>query len=100
MKPEALFHELLGLGLNWEGAEIRLEAASGVAFLGVWERPSLLESNRGLQDGGRMFCHGHTEWLNWRHLKRFQYRGKIRCRLLRGKANVGVCFGCTPSWKD
>jgi hypothetical protein len=100
MKPEALFHELLRLGLNWAGAKIRLEAASNVAFLGDRERPSLLESNRGLQDDGRMFCHDHTEGLNWRHLNRFQHRGEIRCRLLRGKANVGVFFGCTSSWKD
>jgi hypothetical protein len=33
MTPEKLFHELLGLGLNWEVTESRFERESGTVFL-------------------------------------------------------------------
>ena len=33
MTPEKLFHELLGLGLNWEVIESRFERESGTVFL-------------------------------------------------------------------
>ena len=32
MTPEKLFHELLGLGLNWEVIESRFERESGTVF--------------------------------------------------------------------
>jgi len=64
MTPGALFHELLGLGLNWEVAANRFEPASGTAFLKFRERPSFWGSVRYPQDDGRMFCHNHTERLN------------------------------------
>lgn len=33
MTPERLFHELLGLGLNWEVVESRFERESGTVHL-------------------------------------------------------------------
>src|ERR1017187_37369 len=39
MTPEKLFHELLGLGLNWEVKESRFEPASGTVFLEICETP-------------------------------------------------------------
>ncbi len=64
MAPEALFPELLGLGLSWERAASRFEPASGAVFLGIRERPSFWESVRGPQDGRRAFCDDHTKGLN------------------------------------
>ena len=37
MTPEKLFHELLGLGLNWEVSESRFERESGTVFLEIRE---------------------------------------------------------------
>ena len=37
MTPEKLFHELLGLGLNWEVTESRFEKESGTVFLELRE---------------------------------------------------------------
>ncbi len=41
MTPEKLFHELLGLGLNWEVIESRFERASGTVFLEIRETAKL-----------------------------------------------------------
>ena len=100
MTPEALFHELLGLGLNWEVKESRFEPESGTVFLEVGERPSLWESARCPQDGGLVFCYDHTEALSWRHLNVFQHRCEIRCRLPRGKCRqCGHVFRVRPPWE-
>jgi len=44
MTPEKLFHELLGLGLNWEVIESRFERESGTVFLEIRETPRLWET--------------------------------------------------------
>jgi hypothetical protein len=46
MTPEKLFHELLGLGLNWEVSESRFERESGTVFLEIRETLRLWESAR------------------------------------------------------
>jgi len=61
MTPEKLFHELLGLGLNWQVTESRFERESGTVFLQISEAAELWESVRCPQDGGRTFCYDHTE---------------------------------------
>lgn len=81
MTPKKLFHELLGLGPNWEVIESRFEQQSGTVFLEIRETPQLWELVRCPEDGGLAFCYDHTEWLTWRHLDVFQYRCEIRCRL-------------------
>jgi len=100
MTPEALFHELLGLGLNWEVSASRFELASSTVLLELRERPSLWESARCPQDGGRVFCYDHTEELTWRHLNVFQHRCEIHCRLPRGKCRqCGHVFRVRPPWE-
>jgi len=100
MTPEKLFHELLGLGLNWEVSESRFERESGTIFLEIRERPRLWESARCPQDGGLVFCYDHTEVLTWRHLNVFQYRCEITCRLPRGKCRqCGHVFRVRPPWE-
>jgi transposase len=100
MTPEKLFHELLGLGLNWEVIESRFELGSGTVFLEIRETPRLWESVRCPEEGGLAFCYDHTEVLTWRHLNVFQHRCEITCRLPRGKCRqCGHVFRVRPPWE-
>ena len=100
MTPEKLFHELLGLGLNWEVIQSRFERASGTVFLEIGETARLWESVRCPQDTGLVFCYDHTEVLTWRHLNVFQHRCEITCRLPRGKCRqCGHVFRVRPPWE-
>ena len=100
MTPEKLFHELLGLGLNWEVIESRFERASGTVFLEIRETPKLWDLVRCPEEGGLVFCCDHTEALTWRHLNIFQHRCQITCRLPRGKCRpCGHVFRVRPPWE-
>jgi len=100
MTPEKLFHELLGLGLNWEVIESRFERESGAVFLAIRETPKLWELVRCPEEGGLVFCYDHTEVLTWRHLNVFQHRCEITCRLPRGKCRqCGHVFRVRPPWE-
>jgi transposase len=100
MTPEKLFHELLGLGLNWEVLESRFERDSGTVFLQIGDKATLWESMRCPKDGGLVFCYDHTEELTWRHLNVFQHRCQITGRLPRGKCRqCGHVFRVRPPWE-
>ena len=100
MRPEKLFHELLGLGLNWEVIEGRFERESGTVFLEIRETSKPWELARCPKDGGFVFCYDHTEVLTWRHLNVFQHRCEITCRLPRGKCRqCGHVFRVRPPWE-
>ena len=100
MTPEKLFHELLGLGLNWEVTESRFESQSRTVYLELKEKPGLWEATRCPKDGGLAFCYDHTETLSWRHLNVFQHRCEITCRLPRGKCRqCGHVFRVRPPWE-
>jgi len=100
MTPEKLFHELLGLGLNWEVVESRFERESGTVFLKIVETAGLWEATRCPKDGGLVFCYDHTEELTWRHLNVFQHRCEITCRLPRGKCRqCSHVFRVRPPWE-
>lgn len=100
MTPEKLFHELLGLGMNWEVVESRFERESGTIYLEIRETPQLWDSLRCPQDGGEVFCYDHCEELSWRHLNVFQHRCHITCRLPRGKCRQdGHVFRVRPPWE-
>jgi transposase len=100
MTPEKLFHELLGLGLNWEVIESRFEPQSGTVFLEIGETSRLWETLRCPEDGGAVFCYDHTEMLTWRHLNVFEHRCEITCKLPRGKCRqCSHLFRVRPPWE-
>jgi transposase len=100
MTPEKLFHELLGLGLNWEVTESRFDPASGTVFLEIQETRRLWEGVRCPKDTGYATCYDHTEKLTWRHLNIFQHRCEITCRLPRGQCQqCGHLFRVRPPWE-
>jgi transposase len=100
MTPEKLFHELLGLGLNWEVGESHFDKASSTVILHIRETPRLWEGQRCPKDGGLVFCYDHTEDLVWRHLNVFQHRCEIHCRLPRAKCRqCGHVYRLRPPWE-
>ncbi len=100
MTPEKLFHELLGLGLDWEVVASRFERATGLVCLAIRETDRRGESARRPQDGGRVFGDDPTEALTWRHLNVFQHRCEITCRLPRGQCRqCGHIFRVRPPWE-
>jgi transposase len=100
MTPEKLFHELLGLGLNWEVTESRFERDSGTVFLEIGETARLWDMVCCPRDTGPVFCYDHTETLTWRHLNVFEHRCEITCRLPRGKCRqCGHVFRVRPPWE-
>ena len=100
MTPERMFHELLGLGMNWEVKESRFEKESGTVFLEMQETGRLWETVRCPKDGGLAFCYDHVEEMTWRHLNVFQHRCEITCRLPRGKCRqCDHVFRVRPPWE-
>src|SRR5712692_5788324 len=101
MTPEKLFHELLGLGLNWEVVESCFHHESGTVRLEIGETARLWESVRCPKDTNVATCYDHTEVLTWRHLNIFQHRCEITCRLPRGKCSqCGHLFRVRPPWES
>ena len=100
MTSEKLFHELLGLGLNWEVRESRFDREQGIVILEIKETERLWDSQRCPKDGGLVFCYDHTEELVWRHLNVFQHSCEIHCRLPRGKCRqCGHIYRVRPPWE-
>jgi len=100
MTPEKLFHELLGLGMNWEVIGSRFDRERGTVHLEIRETSSLWETLRCPQDGGMVFSYDHCEAVTWRHLNVFQHHCEISCRLPRGKCRqCGHIFRVRPPWE-
>jgi len=93
MTPERLFHDLLGLGLNWEVTESRFESANGLVVLELRETAVLWPSLRCRKCTGTAFCYDHPKPLVWRHLNVFEHRCELHCRLPRAR-----CRGCGHTW--
>lgn len=100
MTPEKLFHELLGLGLNWEVTESGFDRESRTLYLEIRETTRLWGQVCCPKDTGCVFCYDHTEPLSWRHLNVFEHRCEITCRLPRGKCRqCGHVFRVRPPWE-
>src|SRR3954467_6242834 len=85
MTPEKLFHELLGLGLNWEVTECEYDRESSVVRLAVRETAQFWQVERSPATGAPVTCYDHTEEMTWRHLDVFEHQCDIRCRLPRAR---------------
>jgi transposase len=100
MATDKLFHELLGLGQNWEVVESRFEKARSTLVLEIRETRQLWEQQRCPKDGGRVTCYDHVEGLTWRHLNVFEHGCEIQCRLPRGKCDqCGHIYRVRPPWE-
>ncbi len=100
MTPEKLFHELLGLGMNWEVTECVYDRDAGVVKLRVQETAHLWQDERSPGLGGAVSAYDHTEELVWRHLNVFEHRCEIRCRLPRGRCQrSGKIYRVRPPWE-
>ena len=100
MTPEKLFHELLGLGLNWKVTECEFDRESGVVRLRIEETEHLWEVERSLGEGAKVVCYDHTEEMVWRHLNVFEHKCEIRCRLPRAKcAQTKKIYRVCPPWE-
>jgi transposase len=99
MTPEKLFHQMLGLGNEWQVTDCRFDESNGV-FLEIKESPGLWQKVRCPQDGGEVFCYDHTEALEWRHLNVFEHHCHIRCELPRAKCRqCGHVHRVCPPWE-
>lgn len=100
MTPEKLFHELLGLGVNWVVEDCVFEHERGVVVLRVRETEHLWKTERCPQGGGRVKCYDHVEEIVWRHLNVFEHKCEIRCRLPRGICQQsGKVYRIRPPWE-
>ncbi|MEI8233645.1 MAG: hypothetical protein WCH57_03050, partial [Verrucomicrobiota bacterium] len=100
MTPEKLFHELLGLGLNWKVEECEFKREEGVVCLRIRETEHLWEIERCPESGGRVKCYDHVEEMVWRHLNVFEHKCEIRCRLPRGRCESnGKVYRVKPPWE-
>jgi hypothetical protein len=77
MTPENMFHQMLGLGTEWEVRSSQFDAQSGLVTLHVAETPEFWKSYRCPHDKGEAFCYDHTEELVWRHLNVFEHKCEI-----------------------
>ena len=93
MTPEKLFHDLLGLGLNWEVTESAFEHERGTVVLHLRETVTLWTSLFCPKCTGNAFCYDHPKPLVWRHLNVFEHRCELHCRLPRAR-----CRGCAHTW--
>jgi transposase len=100
MTPEKLFHELLGLGLNWRVEECEFDREQGVVRLKIAETEHLWEVERSPGAGAKAVCYDHTEEMTWRHLNVFEHQCEIRCRLPRGRCSkTGKVYRVEPPWE-
>lgn len=99
MTPEKLFHQMLGLGNEWQVVDCRFDESDGV-FLEIKETPGLWQKERCSKDGSGVFCYDHTEALEWRHLNVFEHHCHIRCQLPRAKCRqCGRVHRVCPPWE-
>lgn len=99
MTPEKLFHQMLGLGNEWQVTACRFDENNGV-FLEIKETPGLWLKVRCPKDGGEVYCHDHTEVMEWRHLNVFEHHCHIRCSLPRAACRkCGHIHRVSPPWE-
>lgn len=100
MTPESMFHQMLGLGSEWQVSSCQFDPESGLVTLQIQETDQLWKSYRCPHDQGEAFCYDHTEDLVWRHLNVFEHKCEIHCRLPRGRCRTcGKTHRVEPPWE-
>ncbi len=88
MKPEELFHELLGLGANWRVTElVYLKGGRGEVRIVIEDTAALIESLNCKEDGSSVRLYDHSAKRTWRHLNIFEHECFIECSLPRVKCS-------------
>jgi hypothetical protein len=77
MTPEKLFHQLLGLGLNWEVTDCVYDRGAGGVRLRVRETQPLWQNERSPGLGGPVEAHDRAGELVWRHLNVFGHLADV-----------------------
>jgi transposase len=98
MTPEALFHQLLGLGNEWRVSRCQFDASQGEMRLWVEELPCFWDGENSRQKQ-RVRLYDHTLELEWRHLSVFEHRCVLRCRLPRAQRINGGVYRVQPPWQ-
>src|SRR5436190_5600103 len=100
MTPEKLFHQMLGLGSDWEVVSCSFEQGQGVVALEIREAPNLFKSLCCPKCAGPLVGYDHTEVLEWRHLNVFEHRCHIQARLPRAQCrDCKHTFRARPPWE-
>jgi transposase len=100
MTPEKLFHQMLGLGSDWEVVSCSFEQEQGVVALEIREAPNLFKTLRCPKCAGPLGGYDHTEVMEWRHLNVFEHRCHIRARLPRAQCrDCKHTFRARPPWE-
>jgi transposase len=100
MTPEALFHQMLGLGSDWEVTACSFAPEEGAVALEIREVPGLFKNLRCPKCAGPLCAYDHTEMMEWRHLNVFEHRCDIRCRLPRAQCrDCKHTFRARPPWE-
>ena len=86
MSVEFLFHNLLGLGVDWRVKELtHLSGSHSEVRIVIEAAESLYESYRCPEDGGEVRLYDHAPLRKWRHLNIFEHECYLECRLPRVK---------------
>jgi transposase len=98
MTPEALFHQMLGLGEEWRVGRCEFDAVEGEVRLWVEELPKLWEEE-GVRQKQEVRPYDHVGEIEWRHLNVFEHRCVLRCRVPRGQRQDGSVYRVQPPWQ-
>lgn len=88
MKPEVLFHELLGLGSHWQVTElVYLKGDHSEVRIVIKDEDALFDSFKCCECSGCTRRYDHGAKRKWRHLNIFEHECFIECRLPRMKCS-------------
>jgi len=100
MTPEKMFHQMLGLGKEWEVVGSEFQPENHLVTLHVRETAGFWSSCRCPECQAETTCYDHTEELVWRHLNVFEHKCEIHCRLPRAQCRTcKKTYRVRPPWE-
>ena len=98
MKPETLFHQLLGLNNCWQIDQV--EYSDHHFTFKISETEHLFQKECCCKDGESVKLYDHVETRSWRHLNVFSKECLIECALPRVRCTkCGRVYRITPPWE-